>query len=106
MTRKRNNSAIALHMQKAMQVQARTYHDLSVISGLSDAAVRYWVKQLRDMKPSPIHVASFAEDSRGRPLVPQFAWGTKKDVPRVGKELKGSTRRMAAMRARHKREGA
>lgn len=92
----RNTPATSHHMQTALMAGKHTYADLAAISGLARPTVARWVKALKTVKA--IHISGWAEDERGRPLVMQFSWGNKKDVPRPG--AKGSAERQRRYRAR------
>ena len=103
MQRKRNNPQIAHRMQVALQAKAQTYAELVALSGLNQSAVANWVKTLREMTPSPIHVEAWGPDRNGRLFVPLWRWGTKMDAPRPG-PARTPQQRMEALRAARKED--
>lgn len=98
---RRNTQKIALRMQTALKVKGHSYDDLVAVSGLAKESVARWIKQMRDMKV--VHVENWADDVRGRRIVPVFRWGEKADLPRPGRRWTAAET-MARLRARRKAE--
>lgn len=96
---RRNNAKITLRMQTALKAQGQTYDALVAVSGLAKESVARWVKQMRELEV--VHVADWAEDVRGRRIVPVFRWGNQPDMPRPGRRWTAAET-MARMRARRK----
>lgn len=90
-------------MQNALMQGPKTYDELTLCSALNKPIVARWVKGMRALADSYIHVAEWREDVRGRKFVPAFAWGNKPDAARPG-AARTSAERMAATRARRKLE--
>lgn len=101
MTTKRNNPKISLRMQTALKAGGHTYDSLVSVSGLAKESVARWVKQMRSLHV--LHVEGWAEDVRGRKIVPVFRWGEKPDTPRPGRRWTAAET-MARMRARRRTE--
>jgi hypothetical protein len=102
MTTRRNNPRISLHMQTALKAGGHTYDALVAVSGLAKESVARWVKQMRAL--GVLHVEDWADDVRGRKIVPVFRWGEGKDKPRPGRRWTAAET-MARMRARRRAEG-
>ena len=95
----RNTPERALRMQQSLAAAPQTYDQLVLVSGLQKPAVAHWVKAVR--AAGGLHVAAWAQDSKGRWFTPVFRWGKGVDVDRpVG--AKSAAERMAQMRARKK----
>jgi hypothetical protein len=102
MTVRHINTEAILRMQSAMKLTPRSYDDLALVSGLSKTSVTRWIKQLRAMNPKHAYIATWGEDSRGRPVIPLWAWGNKPDAERPGASPEKQAARMRAMRLRKK----
>lgn len=102
MTARRNNPKISLRMQTALKASGHTYDALVAVSGLAKESVARWVKQMRALHV--LHIEDWAEDVRGRKIVPVFRWGEAEDKPRPGRRWTAAET-MARMRARRKKEG-
>lgn len=100
---RRNNQKITLRMQTALKAKGHTYDDLVLVSGLAKESVARWIKQMRDM--GVVYVADYAEDVRGRRIVPVFHWGEQPDVPRPGRRWTAAET-MARLRARRRAESS
>lgn len=100
-TRRRLGLAEGVMLQIQLVAGQRTYEQLRAATGLSHASVARWVSRMRELKQ--VHIAGYAEDARGRPFVPLFAWGSADDAPRPG-QRRTPAERMAALRAERKKQ--
>lgn len=89
---------LAQRMKSALMARPHSMADLRAITGLSEFAVRRWLKTMRAV--DVVHVCRWGEDERGRAVTPIYTWGAGPDA--VRRQPATAAERMAATRARRK----
>jgi hypothetical protein len=99
--RKKLRPEQAVSLASNMLVNPMTYDEIVEFTGLNKATVEWWVKRWRDSKL--VYVSGYADDSRGRPVILRFSWGSLLDAVRPG-QRRTAAERMRDVRARRAAE--